>query len=94
MSLFLLMRQKKLLNYKILYSKTSIKYLQGLEQKLAKKIVEAIDKLPSEGDIKRLKGKKVMNVFRLRCGKHRILYEMEEEILKILKIDTRGDAYK
>ena len=82
------------MNYKILYSKTSIKYLQGLEQKLAKKIVEAIDKLPSEGDIKRLKGKKVMNVFRLRCGKHRILYEMEEEILKILKIDTRGDAYK
>jgi len=79
---------------KILYSKTSIKYLQGLEQKLTKKIVEAIDKLPSEGDIKRLKGKKAMNVFRLRCGKHRIIYEMEEEILKILKIDTRGDVYK
>ena len=79
---------------KILYSRTSIKYLKGLEQKHAKKIVEAIDKLPYEGDIKRLKGKKVKNVFRLRCGKHRIVYEMEVEILKILKIDTRGDVYK
>ena len=76
---------------KILYSRTSIKYLKGLEQKHTKKIVDAIDKLPYEGDIKRLK---VKNVFRLRCGKHRIVYEMEVEILKILKIDTRGDVYK
>jgi mRNA-degrading endonuclease RelE of RelBE toxin-antitoxin system len=79
---------------KFLYSKTSIKYLQKLERGIARKIIKTIEKLPFEGDINKLKGKKAKNVFRLRIGKFRVIYSFEKEVIKIIKIDTRGDVYK
>jgi mRNA interferase RelE/StbE len=79
---------------KFLYSKTSIKYLQKLEQDIARKIIEAIEKLPFEGDVNKLKGKKIKNIFRLRIGKFRVIYYLEKKVIKIIKIDTRGDVYK
>ena len=79
---------------KFLYSRTSIKYLQKLERGIVRKIIEGIEKLPLEGDINKLKGKKAKNIFRLRIGKFRVVYLFEKEIIKIIKIDTRGDVYK
>ena len=79
---------------KFLYSRTSIKYLQKLERGIVRKIIEAIEKLPFEGDINKLKGKKVKNIFRLRIRKFRFIYLFEKEVIKIIKIDTRGDVYK
>ena len=58
------------------------------------KIIESIEKLPSKGDIKKLKGKKVKNIFRLRIGKYRVIYFLEKDVIKVIKIDTRGDVYK
>ena len=79
---------------KFLYSRTSIKYLQKLERDVVRKIIEGIEKLPLEGDINKLKGNKAKNIFRLRIGKFRVIYLFEKEAIKIIKIDTRGDAYK
>ena len=79
---------------KFLYSRTSIKYLQKLERSVVHKIIEAIEKLPYEGDINKLKGKKVKNIYRLRIGKFRVIYSLGKEVIKIIKIDTRGDVYK
>ena len=79
---------------KFLYSRTSIKYLQKLERDVVRKIIEGIEKLPLEGDINKLKGKKAKNIFRLRIGKFRVIYLFEKEAIKIIKIDTRGDVYK
>ncbi len=79
---------------KFLYSRTSIKYLQKLERDVVRKIIEGIEKLPLEGDINKLKAKKARNIFRLRIGKFRVIYLFEKEAIKIIKIDTRGDAYK
>lgn len=79
---------------KFLYSKTSIKYLQTLEQKVACKIVETIERLPAEGDVRRLKGKKIRNIYRLRMGKYRVIFYSGKEFIKVVKIDTRGDVYK
>lgn len=79
---------------KILYSRTSLKYLQRLEGKAAQRIIQAIDRLPSQGNVKKLKGKKLKNVFRLRTGGYRIIFVIEEDFIKIVKIDTRGDVYK
>jgi mRNA interferase RelE/StbE len=77
----------------ILFSKTSLNYLGRLERSHRKKIVSAIDKLPGHGDIKKMKGKKLANLFRLRIGKYRIIYQIDVDIIKILDIDTRGDIY-
>ncbi len=79
---------------KFLYSRTSIKYLQKLERSVVRKIIEAIEKLPFEGDINKLKGKKIKNIYRLRIGKYRVIYSFDKEEIKIIKIDTRGDVYK
>lgn len=76
------------------YSKTSIKYLQTLEKKVAHKIIKAVERLPSEGDIKRFKGKRIRNIYRLRIGKFRIIFSLEKDVIKVIKIDTRGDVYK
>jgi mRNA-degrading endonuclease RelE of RelBE toxin-antitoxin system len=79
---------------KILYSKTSLKYLQGLDKKIRKRIFFGIEKLPNKGDVKKMKGQKLKNIYRLRIGKYRIIFLQEKEWIKVLDIDTRGDVYK
>ena len=79
---------------KILYSRTCLKFLHGLDKKKAEKIIEAIDKLPSEGDVKKLKGESGKNIFRLRTGKYRTIFARDKDVIRIVKIDTRGDVYK
>jgi len=81
---------------KILFSGTSLHYLKKLNPKIKVKIYEAVSKLPNQGDVKKIKGKKIKNIYRLRVGKYRILFlfKKEEDYLKILNVDTRGDVYK
>jgi len=79
---------------KFLYSRTNIKYLQTLQKDINNKLIEATEKLPFEGDIQKLNGKIVKNIFRLRIGKYRVIYSQEKEVKRIIKIDTRGDVYK
>ena len=57
-------------------------------------IVEAIEKLPDNGDIRKLKGQRSKNIFRLRVGGYRVLFIREGDSIRILDIDTRGDIYK
>jgi mRNA interferase RelE/StbE len=78
----------------ILYSKSSLNYLESLDFKTKNRIVKGIDRLPNKGDIKKMKGNKIKNIFRLRVGKYRIIYQSEKEQIKIIDIDTRGDIYK
>ena len=79
---------------KCLYSKTSLKYLSKLELRIRAKIVAAIDGLPDQGDTKKIRGEAIRNVYRLRVGKYRILYVRDEETIKIVALDTRGDICK
>lgn len=80
---------------KLVYLKTALKFLQKSDLKTRRRIVEAIDKIPS-GDIKMLQGDKKPAVYRLRIGKFRVIYHFKQNdnLLIIVKIDTRGDAYK
>ncbi len=79
---------------KIFYSRTSLKYLHGLDKKTTGKIIKAIDILPYEGDVKKLKGEREKNIYRLRIGRYRIIFARDKDEIKIVKIDTRGDVYK
>ena len=40
------------------------------------------------------KGKRIKNVYRLRIGKFRVIFSLKKDIVKVIKIDTRGDVYK
>ena len=79
---------------KIVYSKDAKKTLDSYENKTAKRILDAIDKIPL-GDIKKLVGNNVPPLFRIRIGKYRVIYfYSNNDCLNIIKIDTRGDIYK
>jgi mRNA-degrading endonuclease RelE of RelBE toxin-antitoxin system len=78
----------------VFYSKTSLKFLSKLGEDMRAKIVSAVDGLPDRGDIQKMRGQTLKNVFRLRVGRYRILYIREADAIRILDIDTRGDIYK
>ena len=78
---------------KISYSKTFEKKFSTYQKKLQIKIFEAISIIPN-GDIKRMTGNDVPPIYRLRISKYRVLFHMNEEEIKILKVDSRGDIYK
>ncbi|MBP1766625.1 MAG: RelE [Candidatus Aminicenantes bacterium] len=78
----------------VFYSGTALNYLQKLDAKTKRRIFEAIDRLPAKGDIQRMKGRKIQNIFRLRVGSSRVLFVIEEEVIKILDVAPRGNAYK
>ncbi len=78
----------------ILFSKSSLKYLSKLEKGIRATIMGAIDQLPDQGDIKKMRGRSIQDLYRLRVGKYRVLFLWTEETIKIIDIDTRGDIYK
>lgn len=77
----------------IIYLKRALRTLEGYDLATRKRIIEAIDKIP-QGDIKKLQGEKYPPLYRLRIGKFRIIYHIEDSGIIIVTIDTRGDIYK
>lgn len=78
---------------KITYLKRAFKTLESYDLNTRKRIIKGIEKIP-QGDIKKLQGEKRPPLYRLRIGKYRIIYNIENEDIVIAKIDTRGDIYK
>ncbi len=78
---------------RIIYLKSAYKSLSEYDKDTRIRIVDAIEKIP-RGDIKRLQGEKHPPLYRLRVGKYRIIYHIENNDIIIAKIDTRGDVYK
>jgi mRNA interferase RelE/StbE len=78
---------------KITYLKNAYKVLVDYDSNTRKRIIEAINKIP-QGDIKKLQGEKYPPLYRLRIGKYRVIYHIEQDEIIIAKIDTRGDIYK
>lgn len=74
----------------IRYSKDAIKFLSKQDRITSTRIITAINRLP-DGDVKKLKGKEE---YRLRIGSFRIIFNKEDNILNIKKIDSRGQVYK
>lgn len=72
------------------YSKQAEKFLKKQDRDTQRRIMFAIEKIPS-GDIKKLKG---TAYYRLRVGAFRILFDKNGIIIYIIKIDSRGDVYK
>ena len=72
------------------YSKQALKFLNKQDMQTKRRIVNAINNLPS-GDVKKLQG---VNEYRLRVGDFRILFDRDGNITYIEKIDNRGQVYK
>ena len=80
----------------------AIKVLNSLKEKDRKRIVKALkelkeryDKKKSGLDIKKLRGTKGRDDFlRLRIGEHRIIFQVEDKIIWVTDIFTRGKNYQ
>lgn len=77
----------------IIYLKRAFKTLEQYNLSTRKRIIKGIEKIP-QGDIKKLQGEKYPPLYRLRIGKYRIIYHIEDQDIIIANIDTRGDIYK
>ncbi|MFR4440005.1 MAG: type II toxin-antitoxin system RelE family toxin [Hungatella sp.] len=77
--------------YRIIYSKKAEKFLRKQDKPTQRRLIEAISKLPLEGDIKKLQG---ADGYRLRVGNYRVLFDVNGIILDIIDIGNRGQIYK
>ena len=83
--------------YEVLLSKAARKQLLILPAFIHNKIIEDISNLsavPRPSGCKKLKGYK--NSYRIRVGDYRIIYEIEDKVLRILviAIGHRKDIYE
>lgn len=85
--------------FEIFVSTTASKELNKLESKIKERVkrkVREISTDPSNSkgrfDIKKLAGKK-RTYYRLRVGDYRIIYFLEDNMVKVVRVATRSDAY-
>lgn len=75
----------------IIYTKKAKKNIKSLDATVKDRIKSGIEKIPF-GDIKKLQG--YSNLYRLRIGDYRVIYQIEQDIIIIDAILPRGEAYK
>ena len=80
--------------YRFIIKKPAKKFIDSLPVNERRRIVEAIERLPDSGDIRRLQGHN--DLFRLRVGTYRIIYSVDHGklIVHVVDADNRGDIYK
>ena len=81
--------------YRFIIKKPAKKFIDVLPINERRRIVNAIERLPDSGDIKPLQGKKNQGVLRLRVGKYRVIYTVDEGqfIVFIIDAGNRGQIY-
>lgn len=84
------------MKYTILIEKPAEKFISRLPKDEKERVLRAISRLPDEGDIKHLQGKKGRGLDRLRVGEYRIIYRVDNGRLIVLVVDAgnRGEIYK
>ena len=68
-----------------------MKHIEDLDKASKQRIKTAIEKLQFR-DIKKLKG--YQNDYRLRVGKLRVLFSLDNDIITVKDVLPRGQAYK
>ena len=83
------------MKYTVVIEKPAEKFITRLARPEKERVLKAIGKLPHEGDIKRLQGKKSRGMYRLRVGPYRVIYTVDNGRLVVCVIDAgnRGQVY-
>ncbi len=74
----------------ITYTKDARKFLKRQPRDVANRILDAIENLPF-GDVKKLKNS---DLYRLRVGKYRVIFDRRGVVINVIEIDSRGQIYK
>jgi len=83
--------------YEIIFSKKAAKFISSLPEGYKNKIKETVSVLkenPYGYPYKKIRGE--TNVYRIRVGEYRILYEIDknDNLIIILKVDKRERVYE
>lgn len=80
----------------IAYRNTPLRVLRRMPQRTAKRIQERIKAVAADPANHSLGVRPLANRpgFRLRIGDWRVLFDMDEETLDVIAIETRGEVYK
>ena len=81
------------MNYEIIASNESKRFIRKQIKRQQARLIEAIYALPDKGDIRRMRGAE--NLYRLRVGDFRIIYERDDELhrITVLEVNNCGDIY-
>ena len=79
--------------FKIIWDEKALDELNKFEHNISVRILKKIRDLSNNSslDITKLKG---IEGFRLRVGDYRILFDMHQDVIKILKVGHRKNVYK
>ncbi len=79
---------------KVTLSKTSQKALEQLGEPMQRRVIKAIYQyaLTGIGDIKHLAGRS--GRWRLRVGDYRVIMEVTEEVIEVLRVGHRREVYR
>ena len=75
----------------VIYTKRAMKNIKSLDSRVKDRVKDGIEKIPF-GDIKKLQG--YSNLYRLRIGDYRVIYEVWDEGIVIDAVLPRGEADK
>ncbi|MBK9040126.1 MAG: type II toxin-antitoxin system RelE/ParE family toxin [Bdellovibrionales bacterium] len=85
--------------YEVVFKKSAAKELQGLPQKIQRKIIDAIQLISLNPytellQIKKMKGAE--SLYRIRIQDYRVIYLIENKMIKvtIIKIGHRKEVYE
>jgi len=83
--------------YRIEIKKSAEKEINTLPLDIVERVLQLLDQLsidPRPSSVKKLRGQK--NMYRMRIGDYRVIYNIEDKILHILvlKAGHRKDVYK
>ena len=83
------------MNYQIEIEKPAAIFIHKLPKQDRERNLVSIKKLPDEGDIKALQGKKSKGYSRLRVGEYRIIFTVDQGLLIVRVVDAgnRGQIY-
>lgn len=84
--------------YQVVYTKQAARALQKMPRNLASQVRQKLDRLAKDpyaanNNVKKLQDRPG---YRLRVGDWRVIYELEDDVLRILvlKIAPRGEVYR
>lgn len=79
--------------YTIVYDKPAVKFIKKQPPEQQRRILEAVHRLPDDGDRKQLKGHS--GLYRLRVGTYRIIYTVDNGklIVQVIDAGNRGQIY-
>ena len=83
-----------IMKYQIKFEKRAFQELDKLDQIISRRISKSIKEMEEnldKKDIRRLKGQ---DNYRLRIGDYRVIFHIENDLIKILKVAHRKKIYR